>query len=127
MNPILVSLAQNYPKVLFKALAYYYPWKMEHLDAYYPWFDDFSFWQTNIQWTADGYLRHCYWADVNDYPGSDEYCSWWIPELYEKHPELYPVYDIGSYMYKPWPWTLEKFKEFAPQWDMKFPSEAWQA
>ncbi len=73
-----------------------------------------------LKWSMETFLKYQSILGL-DYlsqarPEDFEACYWWIPELYEKHPEYYTLPGIaGATNF--WDWDAEKLAEWAPLFD----------
>jgi hypothetical protein len=113
----LLQFIELCPERFFLSLLRFYALKMENLDLFFPWVDfEIVSRNQNIIWDMQHFLKYKDKMGFDYLPDQEEdaygCCRWWIPELYEKHPEYYLLNGFPTYDY--WVWDATTIHLWAP-------------
>ncbi|MEZ0373671.1 MAG: hypothetical protein ACAI44_31560 [Candidatus Sericytochromatia bacterium] len=116
MQDQVFAFARNQPNWFLMVLARHYPFNIEQFELFMPWlgYDRLSM-NENLVWTMELFFKYKTSMGVDSLPLETECIGnlpWWIPELYEKHPEYYPLECLGCCDY--WEWNEESIAHWAP-------------
>lgn len=133
------QFACKHPNWFMKFLFCCAPLEVEQFGRFFPWLDlKLLRFNKKLYWSMELFLKYKDAMGFYYLPDPENgTCPWWIPELFEKHPEYYPIDWIVSEGNSFWEWNQESIKhwaplieQFPPYWDdddQRFYNEAWIA